>query len=466
MLMRSQRIGLKIKSIDATEGRLLPLIIIYAIPLIISTLLQTLFNAVDIVVLRYAADNVAVASVGATSPIVHLIINAFFGLAGGTNVILARYIGAKDDKNAGATVSTSLISAIFIGIFAALIGVVFSGYFLTLTNCPQECFEAAKLYLQIYFLASPAILVYNYGAGILRTSGDSNRPLIYMICSGLLNVILNIILCMVLEEKVAAVAIATFASQVLGAVLVVVRLCKVNDACKLNIKKLRWHSKTFGLILKYGLPMCFYHAIFPITNVLMASAINSFGPAAIAGSTATSNLEGLLYSVTSAFNITVLTFIGQNIGAKKPDRVRRSFWICLVISALLTLAATAIMCLDIKFWLGFFVGDDAEAINYALVRVKYLMSIYFIGAMNAVFGGALQAFGYSFLTSLNSVVAVFVLRIIWMNFIYPHFKTFGSIFFCYTVSWGLLWVCNVIIIAVVLIKYKNRKSFAKNTSSL
>lgn len=446
-----------IKNIDATEGKLLPLIIIYSIPLIISTLVQTLFNAVDIVVLRYAADNIAVASVGATSPIVHLIINAFIGLAGGTNVILARYIGAKDDKNANGTVSTSLISAVFIGIFAAIAGLVFSGKFLELTNCPEECFEGAMTYLRIYFMASPAILVYNYGAGILRTAGDSSRPLIYMVASGLLNVVLNIILCMVLEQKIAAVAIATLASQVLGAVLVVIRLCKVNDCCKIDIKRLKWYPRTFGLILKYGLPICFYHAIFPITNVMIASAINSFGPAAIAGSTAASNLEGLLNSVTSAFNVSALTFVGQNLGAKKPDRVRRSFWICLAVSTLLTLVVTAVMILNIRFLLGFFVGEDADAINYALVRVKYLTSIYFIGAMNSVFSGVLQAFGYSFLTSLNSVSAILVLRVIWMSFVFPRFKTFGSIFFCYTVSWSLLWICNVAIMAVVLIRYRQNK---------
>lgn len=445
------------KKVDATEGRLLPLIIIYSIPLIISTLVQTLFNAVDIVVLRYASDNVAVASVGATSPIVHLVINAFIGLAGGTNVILARYIGAKENKKATVTVSTSLISAVFIGIFAAVVGFVFAGDFLAMTNCPEECFDAAKLYLRIYFMASPAILVYNYGAGILRTAGDSQRPLIYMVWSGILNVGLNIILCMVLEEKVAAVAIATFASQVLGAVLVICRLCKVTDCCRIDLKKLVWDIKTFGLILKYGLPICFYHAIFPITNVMIASAINSFGPAAIAGSTAASNLEGILSSVTSAFNISALTFIGQNLGANKPDRVKKSFAICMAVSTLLTFAVTTIMCISIRFWLGFFVGSDEAAIQFALVRVKYLTSIYFIGAMNSVFSGALQAFGYSFLTSLNSVSAVFVLRVIWMNFIYPRFQTFESIFFCYTVSWSLLWVCNVLIAAVVLHKYKHNK---------
>ncbi|MBR6679948.1 MAG: MATE family efflux transporter [Clostridia bacterium] len=446
-----------IKNIDATEGKLLPLIIIYSIPLIISTLVQTLFNAVDIVVLRYAADNIAVASVGATSPIVHLVINAFIGFAGGTNVILARYIGAKDDKKANGTVSTSLISAVFIGIVAAVLGLVLSEKFLELTNCPPECFEGAMTYLRIYFLASPAILVYNYGAGILRTSGDSNRPLIYMVASGVLNVVLNIILCMVLEQKVAAVAIATLASQVLGAVLVVIRLCKVNDCCKLDIRHLKWQPKIFGLIVKYGLPICFYHAIFPITNVMIASAINSFGPSAIAGSTAASNLEGLLNSITGSFNIAALTFVGQNLGAKKPDRVKKSVGICLAVSTLLTFAFTVIMCLNIKFLLGFFVGDDADAINYALVRVKYLTSIYFIGAMNSVFSGVLQAFGYSFLTTLNSVSAILVLRIIWMSFIFPYFKTFGSIFFCYTVSWCLLWICNVVIMSVVFVRYRKNK---------
>ncbi|MBO5270394.1 MAG: MATE family efflux transporter, partial [Clostridia bacterium] len=403
---------LKLRNIDATKGKLLPSIVLYALPLILSTLIQTLFHAVDLIVLRYAADGIAVASVGATGTITSLIINAFIGLSGGTNVILARFIGAKDHDNTRKTVSTSLITSLGIGLFSAVLGFFLAEPMLNLTKCPADCFDGALLYLRIYFLASPFILVYNFAASILRTSGDTNRPLLYMLLSGILNVVLNVVLCMCLDEKVAAVAIATFASQVLGAVCAVARLCKNDGDCKIVLRHLKWDLHIFGRILRLGLPICLHGALFPLANLQIQSAINSFGSAAIAGNTAAANLETITSSTTSAFGTAALTFAGQNLGAGNKDRVKKSIAICFTIAVCCGLFFGLLFYSFGEFFLSFFVGNDPVAIGYGMIRCGFLLAFYFVAAMNQTLGSVLQAFGYTSFVSLNSIGAVFGMRIL------------------------------------------------------
>jgi len=444
---------LKSRTVDATKGNLLPSIIIYAIPLMISTLIQTLFNAVDLVVLRYAADGVAVASVGATSTITGLILNTFIGISGGSKVLLARFIGSKDREDTVKTVSTSVITAFSVGLVATIIGLFFSGTFLRLTNCPDDCFDGAVLYLIIYFFAAPAILIYNFGSGILQIAGDTQRPLLYMILSGLTNVILNLILCFLLREKVAAVAIATFASQIAGALLVLRRLTKINGDCRIDLRKMHFSKSIFSRMLRLGLPMCLHHALFPLANLQIQSAINSFGSAAIAGNTAAISVEGIVSSTSSAFSTSALTFIGQNIGAGKRDRVKKSFFLCFSfgIASSLVLGLLAFFGGEIIFSL---YVDTQEAIDYAMIRARYIIAFYFIAAMNGIFSSTLQAFGYSVFTSLNSIFAVFIFRMIWMNFIYPIFPSYECVFVCFFVSWLIMITMNLIMTFTVFGKYK------------
>ena len=445
---------LRIKSVDATTGRILPAVIVYAIPLILATLVQTLFHAVDLIVLRYAADSVAIASVGATGTITTLIVHTFIGLSGGTNVILARFIGAKDHKNAHDTSSTALILALVLGVVAAVLGFVFAEPMLRLTKCPEDCFSGALIYLRIYFLSAPAIMLYSFGASILRTTGDTGRPLVYMLLSGSTNLVMNVILCFVMEEKVAAVAIATVASQLLGAILVVVRLCTMDGDCRISLRHVRVNFHILGRILRYGLPICLNSALFPIANLQIQSAINSFGSAATAGNTAAANLESIVSSTTTAFGTAALTFIGQNLGAGKPDRVRKSFRIPATLAFLCGLTFGVLGYVFGDFLLSFFVGDDATAIAYGLIRSRHILLFYFIGAMNQVYGSTLNAFGYSTFTSLNSIISVFALRLLWMNTVYRFFPTYECIFLCFFVSWILMFTVNTVMTLVVFRKYK------------
>lgn len=447
----------KLKSIDATQGALLPSILLYALPIAITSLVQTLFNAVDTMVLRYAADTVAVASVGATGTIIALLINTFMGLAAGAKVMLARFIGAREKKHTADTVSTALITALGIGVASAVLGFGLARQFLTLTNCPAECFDGALTYLRIYFLSAPAILVYNFGAEVLRVSGDTQRPLIYMLFSGALNVVLNLLLCLILPNKVAAVAIATVASQVLGAVLVVFRLCRTEGDCKIDLRHLVWNSSLFGRILRFGLPIALHTALFPLANLQIQSAINSYGYAAVAGNSAAVSLEGFISSITNAFGNSALTFIGQNLGAEQRERVHKSFWLCLSLSALAGLILGVLTYLFGRQLLPLFVGDDQTAVEYGMIRARYIILPYLIAGFNGVFGNTLQAFGYAYLTSLNSIFSVFVFRVIWMNFIYTRWTSFENIFLCFFVSWLILLTLNISMNLYVFRRYKQGK---------
>ncbi len=452
---------LKAKSIDATEGRLLPKIIQYAIPLILSTLIQQLFNAIDIVVLGQMADPAAVASVSATSSVTALLVTSFVGLASGSRVVLARQIGARDHLNVRKTTDTSLIMSIMIGVVVAVVGFFAAPWFLEITNCPEECFEGALFYIRIYTMAAPFIMLYNFGSAAITAGGDTQRPLYYIMIGGVTNVVLNIILCLILPQKVIAVAVATVASQVVCAILVSVRLIKMDGPCKVVIRKMKLSLRAFGSIMRYGLPMMLVSAIFPLSNLQISSAINAFGYFATAGNGAASTIENIVSATSGPVSVTAATFIGQNIGANKPDRVKKTFWQCMLITTIFGGAVGTITFFTGRFWLGTIVGYDNEiAITFGLVRMSCTTLFYFVACINNVFGSTLQAYGYSTVSAINSIFSVFIFRIIWMQGIYPFFaekptyERFFMVTFCFLVSWIIRMGVNVIAFAVVRSKYK------------
>ena len=445
---------LKATKIDATQGPILKLIILYTIPLILSTLVQSLFNAVDIVVLGNMADSAAVASVGATTAIVHLIVNTFVGLSNGTKIILTRQIGARDREGVQKTVDTSLISACVGGFLIMIVGMILSAPILNWTNCPSDCFDGALVYLRLYMLAAPAVLVYNYGSAILRASGDTQRPLYYILACGLLNVILNIVLCLILPQKVAAVAIATAASQYLGAVLVVRRLCRSNDICRTVLSRLRWCTSTFLHIMRYGLPVAFTQALYPLSNLQIQTAVNSFEVAGIAGSSAATTVDTLSSSCISALGTTTMAFIGQNLGAENHDRVKKSFKTCLLLNFCIGLTTGLFFYCTGRFWLRMILGNDLAAIEYAMIKMGFVTRFGAISALNAILSNAIQAFGYPSLTTVSSVACVFGVRTFWMQFIYPHFQTFEWLMACFTTTWILLLIVHLLFFGVIYARYK------------
>lgn len=430
--------------VDATKGALIPLIFRYAIPLMLATLMQKLFNAMDVAVLGHLASNLAVASVGATTVIVHLLVDAFFGFSGGSKIILARHFGAKNEDLIKKVSGTSLLLALFIGVGAAAVGIVFGPWLLQATNCPENCMEGAVLYLRIYVCGAPAMMLYNAASSILTASGDSQRPLYYIIFSGFLNLILNVLLCLLLPQKVIAVAVATVASQLMGALLACRRLAVMDGIGRVDFKKLKWDTSSFGNLMRYGLPLCLTTGMYPLATLQIQSGINSFGDAAISGSTTAVTLEGVPSSFSGAFSTATTTFVGQNIGAGQYERAKKAMRYCLVLSVLLCGGLGVFMYVTGEFWVSLILPNAPEALPFAMTRMKYVVLPYAIAAINSVLTHAIQAYGYPVFSTCNSIFFVLVFRVIWMSFIYPKYQTFDNLMLCFLVSWLCMLVCNII----------------------
>ena len=445
------------KKVDATKGPLIPLIITFVIPLVLTTLVQQLFNAVDIAVLGNMADTTAVASVGATTTIIHLIVDAFVGISSGSKIVLSRLFGKNDEQELKRTIDTSLIVAISFGILIAVAGFFIAPMFLGVTKCPEECIDGATLYIRIYVMAAPAILLYNYGAAVLTPSGDSRRPLYYAMASGLLNVILNVLLCFILTEKVAAVAIATATSQVLAATLIIRRLRRLDGALKVRMTKLRFHFHAFSQLMRFGIPLSLQTLVYPLANLQIAAAINSYGVVCVAGNSAANTMHQLTASFRNAFGTAVATFMGQNLGAEQPKRVRASLlhstWMCL----LLCIPLSFLEWLLGPLWLQLFLGQDMAAIEFAMIRVGIINSCTIFLLMNTVLGHAIQAFGYPIFSTVNAVTWVLGFRFFWMSVVYPVYTSYASLITCFVVSWGLTFICNAIIFTVLYIRYRHGK---------
>lgn len=447
---------LKPKSIDATEGPLLGKIILYSIPLVISVLIQQMFNAVDIMVLSNMAGPSSVASVSSTGSITALLVNTFVGVSSGARVVLARQIGAKQKKDIRETTDTSLITSVTLGIFIAVLGFLVAPWFLDITNCPTECYDGALVYVRIYLCAAPFILFYNFGSAVITAGGDTQRPLYYIMIGGVANVVLNIILCLILPQKVMAVAIATVTSNVIGALLVFSRLLTMDGDCKVSPAKMRFKPHALGTIMRFGLPSALTHALFPISNLQIQSAINSYGVMATAGNGAATTLEHILSAFSGPISTTAATFIGQNIGAKKPQRVKKVFSQCMTIGILTGTVMGVLFYVCGPFLLSFFVGGDSLAIEFGMIRMFCTTLFYAIATANNVYGSAMQAHGYSLYSAINSIFCVLIFRFIWMQLFYPFVQTFFFVVVCFVVSWAVRLVVNVILYHFVMKKYKRK----------
>jgi Na+-driven multidrug efflux pump len=398
-----------------------------------------------------------VASVNATGSIVSLVVNAFIGISVRTRIVLARSIGKRDEEQIRKVTDTSLIFALVMGVLVTAVGLLLAPWFLDLTRCPEECYDGALLYIRIYVCSAPIILLYNFGSAVLTADGDTQRPLYYIMIGGATNVVLNIVLCLILPQKVAAVAIATVASQVVGGALVLKRLFTMDGYCKISIRKMKFDTISIGKVLATGLPTALVNAIFPLSNLQIQSAINSFGVSAMAGSGASATIEAMAYA-GGQFGVTSAVFIGQNIGAGKPDRVRKSFRLCALLSVAVGIVLGFALYLSGRFWLGLIVGSDQQAIEYGIVKMACICLPVFINSLTNVYESSLQARGYAFLASVNAIVFVLVFRIVWMQFVFAQYPTWLCLMLCFTVSWTFRLLFDVVIHPIIR-RRSDRKLF-------
>ena len=406
--------------IDPTSGNLISSMIWFALPVTLGVLLQTLFTACDLVVVRMASDSTSVASVGATTTVITLFVTSITGIASGVNIVLARLIGAKDFDRARRFVSTAILSAFALGFIVAVFGLAFGDDVLRMMNCPEDCYDGAVTYIIVYVLSSPFIMVYNFAAAVIRVNGDSVRPTFYLVYAGIANVLLNIVLCVLLADKVLAVALATVLSQILGAVLCMTHLMRTKDACGFSFRNLSFDFSLCGLLFRYGVPGAITNATFAISNLLVQGAINSFGSSVVAGNTASCNVESFVSSVTTGMTTSISVFIGQNIGANNSERVKKTFTYGLLVTCSVSFVLSMLTFVLREPLLKIFVGNDTAALASGDARMHFVMLFYGIYAFRNVFKCAVGGYGYAKLTMIESLVAIVLFRIVYMSFIYPH----------------------------------------------
>ena len=443
------------KKVDATQGSMLKSIFTFAIPMILATIAQDLFTVADKAVLGQIAGSTALASVGATGAVTSLIINGAVGISSGTTIVLARFWGQKNEEKIRSTIDTALMTGVGLGVIVAILGFFLAPLFLTMTKCPAECFDGALLYIRIYLSAAPITLFYNYGASVLRTIGDTQRPLIYILIGGAVNVVLNVILCFILPQKVAAVAIATVASKLVSGSLVLRRLCHLEeDYARVVIPKMRFDLPSFSRIFKFGVPTAISNIVLPLGNLQITTAINSYGVAAIAGNSAAISVAAVGSAFAAGFSSATSTFMGQNIGAKKRDRARTAFWCSSAMNVLITGSMGVLLYLTGRIWLGMIVGfEQAADIDYGMIRLSYVCLTLFVHAINSSMGGAIQAFGYAGIRSISNISFNLGFRVIWMQFIYPLNQTFGMVMQCFLVSWLLNMLFYAVLLSIIYPRY-------------
>lgn len=442
------------KKIDATSGNLVQQIFIYTIPLILTTIMQNLFNIADKAIAGQMAGSIAVASIGATGVVTTLVLNGVIGLSTGTSIILARYVGQNNKEKIKQTIDTAIGASLILGLFVAIAGFFLSPIILRAVDCPEDCFKGAVTYLRIYLGAAPAFICYNYASAILRTLGDTKRPLYYITLAGVVNIALNVILCLVLEDKVLAVAIATVAAKLVSTVLILQNLCHIEGNVRLDLLHMHIHLPTFGQILRFGIPTSISNLILPLANLQIASGINSYGVEAVAGNSAAASIHNIAGAFSGGFGMATTTFIGQNLGAKNKERVIKSFWSLLWLNIAISGSIGVLLCLTGRFSIGLIVGSDAtEAINYGMSRMIHVTLFTFVNAVNVVISHAFQAFGYPVFTSISNIFFTLVLRVFWMQFIYPLDKTYDNIMLCFTASWSLNMLLYIVFFAVIFTRY-------------
>lgn len=445
---------------NLTEGPMLSGIITYTIPIILTGILQLLFNAADLVVVGRFRGSIAVAAVSATGAITNLIVNLFIGLSVGAGVCVAHGLGAKQEEDVHRTVHTAIPTAFLGGIVLSVIGVLFSDDFLLLMQTPAEVLPLSSLYMRIYFCGMPFMLLYNFSASILRAAGDTRTPLLFLSIAGVINVLLNLFFVIEFDMHVDGVALATVISQAVSAILVTIALMRRKDACKLTFKKLRFYKKQLLKIIRIGLPAGIQGSLFSISNVLIQSSFNSFNdPVLMSGNGAASNIEGFVFVTMNSLHQTAVNYIGQNVGANKYDRVKKAYFICLACVCIAGITTGGLAYIFGEELLNIYITDSELAIQYGLTRFSYVCTTYFLCGMMDVSTGSLRGLGSSFTPMIISVLGVCGLRILWVYTIFriPQFHTPQCLYISYPVSW-LITVIAQVTAFMILYRKKSRQS--------
>ena len=428
---------------DLTTGSIWGKMLFFSIPLVLTNFLQVLFNMADIAVIGQFAGSLSLGAVGSTTTLVTLFTGFLIGMGGGTNVLVARFFGAKDKESTIKTIHTALLVSMAAGMIVLIFGLLFSKGILELLNTKEELLDGAVLYIRIYFLGMPVLMLYNFGAAILRAIGDTRRPLYFLFAAGIVNVVLNLFFVIGLGMGVDGVAWATVISEHISALLVLKSLMEAPGALKLSLKNLRIHPKKLKRIIKIGLPAGMQGAIFSISNVLIQSSVNSFGSIAMAGNTASSNIEGFVYTAMNAVYQTNLSFTSQNLGGRKYSRINRIMYICLAVVTVvgITLGITAVLAGDLL--LGIY-SSDAQVLRYGMLRLEIICGTYFLCGIMDCMVGSLRGLGYSVIPMFVSLTGACGFRVLWVFTVFAAYRSLDVLYLSYPVSWAITAIAHMI----------------------
>lgn len=441
--------------INMTEGNILPKIIKFSIPLMLSGMLQLFFNAADVIVVgRYAGDE-ALAAVGSTGALINLLINLFIGISIGASVLMGQAIGARDYNDAQDSLHTAMLTGLIGGIIMIFVGQVVSRPMLELMQTPDDVIELSSLYMKIYFMGMPGFMLYNFGAAILRAAGDTKRPLYYLFVSGIINVILNLYFVIVLKMSVDGVAYATIISEAISAILIVICLMRSDGYLNLSLRKLKIDGKKFIEMLKIGIPSGFTGIVFSVSNMLIQSSINSFGKLVMAANTAASNLEGFVYNAMNSIYQTALAFASQNMGAKKLDRVddvlKKSLLVVSGVGLFFGVGAYLLGEILLRLY-----TPNQEVIDIAMLRLLVISTSYFLCGIMDVYSGVTRGMGFSFTPMLVSMFFVCAFRVFWIYTIFERFHEQWVLYISYPVSWTITIIAYFFTYKIVRKKAKEK----------
>lgn len=443
------------KSMDMLSGSLWNKILMFALPLAASSMLQQLFNSADIAVVGQFAGSRALAAVGSNGPIINLLVNIFVGLSVGANVVISRFIGQGREKQVKEGVHTAICTAIVSGIFLLVLGVLVTKPMLVLMSAPDDIIDLAALYLKIYFLGMPFIMIYNFGSAILRSRGDTKRPFICLVISGVVNVLLNLFFVIVCRLSVAGVGIATLASNIISASLILYFLTHEKGLLRLNLKKLRINTKILKEIAKIGIPAGVQGMVFSLSNICIQSAVNSLGSDVVAGCAAAVNLECFVYFLINAFSQANVTFISQNYGARNEKRCTRTMALCLGMGLISAALMSGMFILFGRTLLHIYTNEPA-VIDIAYSRLRFVVTFQIINAVIDITSGSMRGLGYSAVPALISVAGVCGLRLVWVYTVFAAHHDFITLMAAYPVSW-------IVTAAAILVSYfiLRKRAFSK-----
>ncbi|MBP5529472.1 MAG: MATE family efflux transporter [Lachnospiraceae bacterium] len=439
---------------DMCSGSIFGKMLLFTIPLMLSSMLQLLFNAADIVVVgNFAGDN-SLGAVGSTGSLINLLTNLFIGLSVGVNVLVARYYGSGQKDNLRDTIQTAVSLSCVLGVIVAVFGFFCTPIFLRWMKLEGEILTLASVYLRIYFLGMPAVMVYNFGSAVLRAVGDTRRPLLFMILSGIVNVGLNLLFVIVFDMNVAGVAIATVISQTISALLVILCLIREKGNIHFDVKHLYIDKNILVKILRIGLPAGFQGTLFSLSNVFIQSSVNSFGDITITGNSSAINIEGFVYVAMNAFHQAVISFVSQNIGAGKKERINK-----ITVIGLLLVSSTGLLLGSLANYFGrellSIYSRNPAIIEAGYIRIRIICTIYFLCGIMDVIVGALRGLGYSTMPAIVSLMGACVFRLIWLATVFriDQLHTIQTIYYSYPISWILTFSVHVVCYIIVKRKY-------------